>query len=310
MSFDSCISKKIRLYPVNNVSKGFSYWYNLLTEKCLDMYIYEGLPESLPAQFVERLLIMWGYATIFKADGELMTVEGSLSGVGKYYLPTTFTYAAPWLKGGYRTVGKDCAIIYNSKQDIYFYRGLRELISRYARMLADIESSINIVVVNQRATRMDIVADAQTAAEVDRARESIEKGAHYTINQKSIIDRYFPKEWAQVPQSNQIIQLIDARDRILSNFLEEIGVKSINMNKRERMIQSEVTADTQLLLTNVEDMLSERQAGVDRVNKMFGTNITVVRNPVYDVSMNIEELEEGETDGNIEKVSISEQIDN
>lgn len=288
----SCIDKKIHLYPVNSVKKGFSYWYNLLTEKCMDMYIYDNLPESLPAQFIERLLIMWGYATIFKENGEIQTAEGALSGVGRYYLPTTFTFAVPWMRGGYRTIGKDCIVIYNSKQDMYFYHGLKELIARYSRMLADIESSINIVIVNQRAAKMDIVADSQTAAEVDRAREAIEQGARRTINQKSIIDRYFPKEWGQVPASNQIIQLIDARDRILSNFLEEIGVKSINMNKRERMIQSEVTADTQLLLTNVEDMLAERQAGVDRVNQMFGTNITVVRNPVYDVSVNIEDFGE------------------
>lgn len=304
----SCIEKKLKLYPVNNVKKGFSYWYNLLTEKCMDMYIYDNLPESLPAQFIERLLIMWGYATVFSEGGELQTAEGALSGVGRYYLPTTFTYAVPWMRGGFRTVGKDCVVIYNSKQDMYFYNGLRELIARYARMLADIESSINIVVVNQRLSKMDIVSDSQTATEVDRAREAIEQGARYTINQKSIIDRYTPKDWNQIPASNQIIQLIDARDRILSNFLEEIGVKSINMNKKERMIQSEVTADTQLLLTNVEDMLAERESGVDRVNRMFGTTITVKRNPVYDVSINVEEFgEEVYEDGtDIGRISVSE----
>ena len=299
----SCVERKLKLYPVNSVKKGYSYWFNLLTEKCLDMYIYDGLPESLPAQFIERSLIMIGYSVIFHEDDLLQTAEGSLSGVGRYYMPTTFTYAVPWLKGGYRTVGKDCEVIYNSKQDIYFYRGLRELIARYARMLSDVESSINIVIVNQRAAKMDVVADTQTAREVDAAREAIEQGARYTINQKSIIDRYTPKECADVPGSNQIIQLIDARDRILSNFLEEIGVKSINMNKRERMIVSEVTADTQLLLTNVEDMLAERQAGVDRVNKMFGTNISVVRNPVYDVNININMDEVVENDVDVETVS-------
>lgn len=297
------IDKKLKLYSVNNVKRGFSYWFNLLSEKCMDMYLYVGLPDSVPAQFLERSLIMVGYAVIFAVDDIMQTAPGSLSGVGWYYLPTTFTYAVPWLRGGYRTIGKDCEVIYNSKQDMYYYRGLRDLIARYARMLADIESSINIVVVNQRAAKLDIVADTQTATEVDRARTAIEQGARYTINQKSIIDRYFPKEWSQIPASNQIIQLIDARDRILSNFLEEIGVKSINMNKRERMIISEVTADTQLLLTNVEDMLAERQAGVDRVNKMFGTKISVVRNPVYDVSINITESKEGSENDYTETVS-------
>lgn len=279
----SIYDKKLRLYPVNSVKRGFAYWHNLLTEKCLDMYIYDGLPESIPAQYIERELIMFGYAPIFEIDGILNTAEGSLSGVGRYYLPTTFTYAVPWLRGGYRTVDKNCVIIWNSKQDIYARAGFRDLISRYARQLADIESSINVVIVNQRATKMDVVADSQTAAEINRARDAIEAGSHYTVNQKSIIDRYFPKEWAASPVSNQITQMIDARDRILSNFLEEIGVKSINMNKKERMITTEVTADTQLLTVNVEDMLSERKAGIDRVNKMFGTNITVKRNPVYEV---------------------------
>ena len=53
----------------------------------------------------------------------------------------------------------------------------------------------------------------------------------------------------------------------------------------------EVTADDQLLTINVEDMEDYRKKGIKEVNKMFGTSITVKRNPSYNVNSYTENKE-------------------
>ena len=53
--------------------------------------------------------------------------------------------------------------------------------------------------------------------------------------------------------------------------------------KKERLISDELSTNEQLLTVNTDDLLTWRKKGIELVNKMFGTSITVKRNPVYSV---------------------------
>lgn len=281
MTYDDILNDNAKLYPVNRVARGFRYYRRLLLEKCFDMYVYTGLPESLPAAQIETRLIMQGYCAIFKhPTAGIVCSYGGLSGVDKYFLPTDFVYAQPALGSGNLKIHENCAVIWNSQVDQYERGGLYELVNRYARMLADLDSSISIMTVNYRSTFNHVVASDQVARTVDEAMKKIEAGERYTINQKSIIDMYKTVPWSD-EKSGKIQELIDAKEQILGAFLSEIGVKT-SKNKREREITDEVAADNQLLTINVEDLEKWRKMGVEEVNKMFGTEISVSRNPDYE----------------------------
>lgn len=283
-------------YEVNKVKKGYDYWVTMLTEKCLGMYEYTGLPASLPAAQIELRLIQRGYCVVFKGrktavngirqDEKLYTAFGGLSGVDEYYLPTNWIYAQPALESGNRTLHKDAEIIYNTQADMYRRRGLYDIIRRYARMLADADSSINIFTVNTRAMKMNVAASKQVANTVDNAMKKMADGEMYTINTNSILELYKALDW-NIAKPNQLTELIDSRERLLASFMAEIGVKSA-LNKRERMITDEVAADDQLLTVNVDDMLKSRQEGIERINKLFGTNITVKRSEAYELQKTAE----------------------
>ena len=58
-------------------------------------------------------------------------------------------------------------------------------------------------------------------------------------------------------------------------FFRDIGVKMEQNVKRAQLTTEEVTADDQLLIINIKDMLKERREGLERVNRHFGLNITV-----------------------------------
>ena len=281
MTYDEILNDTAKLYPVNRVARGFRYYKRLLLEKCYDMYIYNGLPESLPAAQIESRLIMQGFCVIFEhPTAGLVCSYGGLSGVDKYYLPTDFVYAQPALGSGNLKIHKDCVVIWNSQIDQYERGGLYELVNRYARMLSDLDSSIAIMTVNYRSTFNHVVASDQVARTVDEAMKKIEAGERYTINQKSIIDMYKTVPWSD-DKSGKIQELIDAKEQVLGAFLSEIGVKT-SKNKREREITDEVAADNQLLTINVEDLEKWRIIGMKEVNNLFGTDITVSRNPDYE----------------------------
>lgn len=275
-----------KLYPVKNVKRGYSFYLKMLYEKCLGMFKYFNLPKSLPAEEIEKRLMWFGFCGVFKHKSHgIVCADGGLSGVDIYYRPTTFVYAQPVLGSGELTINDNCVIIYNTQSDVIRPYGFSELIKRYARMLADVDASIDIQIINSRATKLNSVADDLTATAVNNAMQAIERGETYTVNQNSIVDRWQTKDW-NTAHPEQIEKLLDAKQCILNSFLEEIGVKSINA-KRERMITDEVSADNQLLMVNTDDLLYKRKIGVKQINEMFDTNIKVELNETYDVSKNI-----------------------
>lgn len=302
MTYDEILGSKAQPYAVNSVPLGYIDYTHLLLEKTLGMYKYSGLPESLPDEQIESRLIMQGYCVVFKDQkAGLVTCYGGLSGIDKYYLPTRFVYAQPVMGSGTRIVGTNCVVIYNSQIDQYERMGLYQIIKRYARLLADYDSSINILTVNTRATKNNVVATKNVAKSVDEAMKKLEDGARYTINQNSILDLYKTVDFF-TPKERQLEELINAKERTLAAFLAEIGVKS-SSDKRERVISDEVYADDQLLTVNVDDLLKWRKKGVQQINDMFGTDITVDRSDAY-------KLRGGDKNGTDSSKLSGEQPDN
>ena len=282
-----------KMYDVKTVKRGYQFYIKFFFEKTLGMFTYKRLPESLPAIEIEKRLMWDGFGGVFDAGKKFGVVicDGGLSGIDQYYKPTEFCYAQPVLGSGTLKINDKCVIMYNTQSDIVNPYGFRELIKRYARLMADVDSSIDIQIINSRATKLNSVADSITAKSVNNAMQAIESGENYTVNQNSIIDKWVTKDW-NTAHPETIEKLLDARQSILNSFLEEIGVKSINA-KRERMITDEVCADNQLLMVNTDDLLYMRKLGVAQINDMFGFDIDVELNENYDISKNISMLSNG-----------------
>lgn len=280
MTYDERNTILAKLYPVNTVARGYKYWVRTLTEKCLGMFTYTGLPETLPDYEIELRLIETGYCAVFEGKDHvtqkkigLVTSYGGLSGIDMYYKPTKFVYAQPVLGSANLDIHKDVAVIYNNQLDSLTPLGLRELIQRYARMLADIDSSINIYTVNTRAMTMNIANNEKTAKALDEVMKKMRFGEYATINEGSILDciRTIPT----APNTNNVLtELLVTRESMLKAFYREIGIKS-SIEKKERMITNEVESDNQILLINQSDMLAFRKKGVAEINKLFNQKITV-----------------------------------
>lgn len=269
------------LADVRNVSIGSDYWFYKLLNYCLGIFEYEGLPDGLPGREIEANLFITGHAVFFEDRGELVTVPTTIYGYDKYYRPTKAVFGNVAILSKKLVFGQNSEIVFNNKirGNILLQQevdgGLLSFIKRYARMLADIESTFEIRLIHTRATEYQIANTQQAAEQLKAYNIQLEAGSDQVLIDKMFAESFRNIERPTYPGLENVNDLLIARDKVLSTFFRDIGVKMEYNTKRAQLTEEEVTADDQLLLISIRDMLKERKEGLERVNNHFGTNITV-----------------------------------
>lgn len=278
------------MYDVSSVRSGYDYWFFKLLNYLLDMFMYDGLPAGLPAREIEANLLLTGHATIFSDSTGLICIPTELFGFDKYYRPTRAIFGNVEVPSKELKIGGNCEVIFNNKirgnilQMQYPDSGLLSMIQRYARMLADVESTLEIRLVNSRQTSFAIAKTQNMAEQVKNLYSQVEAGKKDVLIDGQFIEAFKNVDIAPHQDTETINDLLIARDKILATFFRDIGVKFAQEQKKAQLTEDEVTADEQLLLINPRSMLDERKEGIKRVNIHFGTNISVKLNPDYDRS--------------------------
>ena len=277
------------LYDVADVKTGYQYWYFKLINILLDMFTWENLPEGLSSREIELNLIMTGHAVILpKKDGTLFTPLTSLYGYDEYYQPTHAVFANPVVVQAHQyEIGKECSVIYNNKlkDSLYYIKsdgGLNTFVKRYARLLADIESTIDIYSVNARLTSFPVANDGNVMESLKLFFKKLTLGKRAIISDNSIIEEFRNVDINRSNIKDGLNDLLIARDKVLEQYFREIGVKMYN-SKKAQVTDDEVDANTQLLLISKDDMQDARDEGADMTNDLFGTNMIPKLNPKFDI---------------------------
>lgn len=280
--------KKEFLYDVADVAGGYDYWFYKLLNYCLGIYRYTGLPESLPGREILVNLIMTGHSVIFQERGNLVTTKTVLFDFDLYYRPTKATFGNVKIFSRTLNLGEDAEVVYlnriqgNILTNQAVDSGLKTFILRYARQLADLESTANIYAVNMRATSYPVASDDIVKEQVENFYNKLVLGERAVITDNMIIECFRNLEIAKSPMNDTLNDILIARDKVLANFFQDIGIKYRQEQKKAQLTEDEVEADEQILVIDVEQMREVQQEGFDRVNALFGTDIRVEINPIYD----------------------------
>lgn len=277
------------MYDVSDVENGYWYWFWKLYNIIIDMFEYDGLPEELTKEEIENNLILLGHASfIRRKNGKIFVPFSRIFDFNEYYQPTKMVYANPKIFD-YKTynIGKDCEVIYNTSMKYRVWQlkvdsGLLTFIGRYARLLADIESTIDIYIVNQRYTSYPTADGDPTANSIKAFFDKIAIGERAVISDNSVINKFRNVDIKNPNTRDGINDLLIARDKILEGFYRDIGVKMYNP-KKAQVNEEELQVNDQLLLISLDDMLKARKDGLEKVNAMFGLNISVKLNDRFDV---------------------------
>lgn len=281
-----------KLYDVADVKNGFNYWFWKLLNICISMFDYSNLPPMLPQREIESNLILTNHCVVFQDrnnDNALITASTNIFGYDVYYNPTDAIFANPKLSYQKLSIGQNCEIIYNNnlKDNINYIPSdgsLKSFIYRYARLLSDIESTIDIYIVNTRLTSYPVASDDKVANSIMSFFKKLKSGKNAIISDDAIIQEFRNIDINRTGIKDGVNDLLMARDKILEMFYRDIGVKMYNP-KKAQVNEEELEVNNQLLLISKDDMLKERVEGVNRINDMFGTNITVKINERFDVDL-------------------------
>lgn len=265
-----------------------------------EMFEWEGLPDTIPAYMLEQYLQCHGAVTICQATPkfEQYRLGGTKSGIYAfravfsnfpdiYLRPTGCIVANPALAESMTlTIGKDCEII---KNDTYCI-GLLPMHYRYAEQLAENDVSIRSAQIN---SRIRTVIAAGTDREKESAEEylkQIEAGEIGTIAENAFLEGIKVHQAGSAPP-NGIIQFIELQQYLKASWFNEIGLNTNFNMKREYLSAEEIAANTDVLLPLVDDMLHNREKACERINSMFGLNVSVHKNSAWENKMRESEAE-------------------
>lgn len=283
----------------------FDYFWNTIN-KTQAMFKYENLPETIPQVELEKILQLGGYVCIAKKDDKLWAVSGGLCGTEEspYYIPTKIIVSNPALKW-FDTLKdeEDCVIIRNTTT----WMPLTNMIMRYCSHLADTDISIHVANVNSRLMTLMVGSTDNDAKSLDKMIDNIKMGKLGSTVGSSMMEAIKTLPYS-TSQSNSVIKnLIELMQYMKASLLQDIGVNANYNMKRESINESEAGLNDDALLPLCDDMLNERRKGIDKVNKLFGTDISVdfssTWRDLHEQTKHTEEGEDNESETDSEELS-------
>lgn len=279
---------------VADFRKLYDWYFKWLAGKVMSLFVItdEDPSErtaSIDWDYFKLNLILNGQICITDFNDKLYACIGNRGGApNEYYLPSRFIIANPILGSKEVRIGENGVVIYNTKIDKYvwtgtgpiFASGLCDYIAQTATILTDNIISINCVQVNTRVSTFFTADSESQALEGEVTLKKMYAGCPYLILKSDILEKLNINPVNAAAASQNITELIELNNFVISSFFQNIGIRANNNMKRERLVTDEVEAQNDYLEINVLEFLAPWQDGLDEVNKMYGTSLKVHLNPV------------------------------
>lgn len=290
-----CPSQK---YDFKNKDRNIDDMLRYMLRRSTQMFKYNGLPKTIPKYILELYLQTNGNVCFYKHDGELYVFTGGMGGeLNEYYLPTIYTIANPFLKLTKNLViDKDCVVVANDS----CYQGMLPQFKKYATGLVENELSMNIASINSRIISLISASDDRTLKSAEAYVKHIYDGDLSIVSEDAFLDGVKVQPYAKAT-NDTLSKLIEYNQYLKASWFNDIGLNANYNMKREAINSNESQLNDDMLFPTVDDMLDHRKDGIEKVNEMYGTNISVELNSSW--RYNVDELENSvQTESKIEVV--------
>ncbi len=251
---------------VANVEQSNAY----MLAKTLSMFEWEGLPETIPYEELEKLLQVNGYAFITEVGGELYAFTGGMGGLQDVYgNPTEITINNVALKFN-KTLNLETDGVLVRSDDLKL--GLRPILTKYHTIMC--ENDINMMLHGYlgRLTTMISASDDKTKTSAETMLEKVVDGELAIIGESAMFDGV---KSHQAGRSHPVTSLIEFQQYMKASMYNEIGLNANFNMKRERLNSAEVLQNEDTIYPFVDNMMKCRLVAVEKINEMYGTEIDV-----------------------------------
>lgn len=266
---------------------------NYFLARLQSMFIYDGLPDTIPAKWLENYLLVNGSCVWVKDGDDLIVTRGAVGAdPDVYYIPTKVIVTNPYVKheSTNRTYTRDVDTVL-MVNDTYA-QGLLPMLKKYCSMMVEAEISMNLNCIMSRGTAALSAADDNTRESAELWLKRIKEGKLGVIGESPFLignqDRALTVNQMSGADAT-ITNLIEYMQYIKASLYNDLGLQSNYNMKREAINSGESQLNEDMLHPLIDTMLRERQEGLERVNEMFGTNISVKFNSAWEINEREEE---------------------
>ena len=261
--FDSIIKDKELMLNV---------FMRLMLARTQSMFIYTGLPDTIPQEYLERYLQIYGHCIIAEHGNDLYAFNGDLCGLEDvYHNPTQYIVAnvALNLTKTY-DINQNCILC---KNDSYL-QGLSLILRKYGTLLVENELTLYTLIKNSRASILISAPDDKTKQSCELFIDKLDRGEMSIIGESQFFDGIKVQPTMQ-GSAGVVIQFIELQQYIKASCLNEIGLNANYNMKRESLNSAESALNDDYLIPLIDNMLYCRQSFIEGVNTMFGTHFSV-----------------------------------
>ena len=261
--FDSIIKDKELMLNV---------FMRLMLSRTQSMFLYTGLPDTIPQEYLERYLQIYGHCIIAEHGNDLYAFNGDLCGLEDvYHNPTQYIVANTALNlTKMYDINQNCILC---KNDSYL-QGLSLILRKYGTLLVENELTLYTLIKNSRASILISAPDDKTKQSCELFIDKLDKGEMSIIGESQFFDGIKVQPTMQ-GSAGVVIQFIELQQYIKASCLNEIGLNANYNMKRESLNSAESALNDDYLIPLIDNMLYCRQSFIEGVNTMFGTHFSV-----------------------------------
>ncbi len=270
---------------------GYMQYYNRLTELAISMFDWKNLPDTVDPRFLELTLFGDGQAVFFKDEVVgFLCLQCMIGGnLDVYRIPIDRTAYA--VNGYQKKLNKDDSVIIwnnlihtNSMLDVEIF----------SKRLYELDRIIEVNAKSQK-TPVLITATEQQRLTMLNLYKSWDGNEPFIFGDKNLDPYSLSVLKTDAPYVAR--DIYELKTQYWNEALTYLGISNINIVKKERLIQDEVTRNTGGVIASRYSRLEARKQACREINRMFDTNIDVeYREDYKDLMFNANEDETEDND--------------
>lgn len=286
-----------------------STYFDLLFQIINNMFIWEGLPKSIPQRFLEGYMHIYGSVGVAEIKGELVCGVSSYCGdIDAYGIGTSGIVTTPTgTKQG--KINEEVCICWNNdlmQKDKLLY----EII----HFISEIDKSMDCNILFARFIPIPIANDNPQKTAYDTAIKNIQDGKIDTIVSSNILLEelgidHKTLDLTDVKQADKIQYLSKLFDDILKRFFIFYGHNIQTINQGSQTNNDELHGYDSISRLIPEIMLKCRQDFCEQLNAAFGLNVSVRFNESIQNNINEDDAHTELTEAEVDKAQ-SEATEN
>ena len=240
-----------------------------LAATAMSMFRYEGLPGNVRPEDLERMLLENGELIFTKWRDEFYIFQ--FTGTGKQnYLGEWDSYQVnnPYINCNHVFTDKDAVRVRNTDNSV----SLSGMLDMYSELLSESYITLNMSDVNARLSFLISAGDNATKTSAELFLKQVYDGKQGIIGSQPLLDSLSVNPLADHKDFQSVIQL---NKFYYSDFFQKIGLTNLYNNVHDRISATETQFTATSIYPFVDNMKKNREQAIEKINKLFGLNVSV-----------------------------------